>query len=122
MASGGRQGGRPPVANTAGGRPVANTAGASRVRTLRRMCVLAAVVASVAGCVGMPSNGAAVKATASPQSPAPDVNFIGPHPSGPQPGGDPSQIVQEFLLASASYPTYGVAKEYLVGSASRTWR
>jgi hypothetical protein len=121
VVSGGCQGGRPPVANTAGGRPVANAAGASRVRTRRRMCVLAAVVASVAGCVSMPSNGAALKATASPQSPAPDVNFIGPHPSGPQPGGDPSQIVQEFLLASASYPTYGVAKEYLIGSASRTW-
>jgi hypothetical protein len=86
------------------------------------MCVLAALVASVAGCVGMPSNGPAVESTGSPQSPAPDVNFIGPHPSGPQPGGDPSQIVQEFLLASASYPTYAVAKEYLAGSASRTWK
>lgn len=91
------------------------------VRILRRMCVLAAVVASVAGCVGMPSNGPAEKSTASPQSPAPDVDFIGPHPSGPLPGGSPSQIVQEFLLASASYPTYAVAKEYLAGSASRTW-
>ena len=91
------------------------------IRALRRMCVLAAVVASVAGCVGMPSNGPAVKSTASPQSPAPNVDFVGPHPSGPQPGGDPSQIVQEFLLASASYPTYAVAKEYLVGSASKTW-
>ena len=116
MASGGNtaggcQGGRPPVANRVSG----------TVRALRRMCVLAAVVASVAGCVGMPSNGPALKATASPQSPAPDVNFVGPHPSGPLPGGDPSQIVDEFLLASASYPTYGVAKEYLIGSASRTW-
>jgi hypothetical protein len=91
------------------------------IRALRRMCVLAAMVASVAGCVGMPSNGPAEKSTASPQSPAPDVDFIGPHPSGPQPGGNPSQIVQEFLIASASYPTYAVAKEYLVGSASRTW-
>jgi Lipoprotein LpqB beta-propeller domain/Sporulation and spore germination len=100
---------------------VASLGGSTAVRTLRRMCVLAAVVASVAGCVGMPSNGPAEKATASPQSPAPDVDFIGPHPSGPQPGGNPSQIVQEFLLASASYPTYAVAKEYLVGSASRAW-
>jgi hypothetical protein len=85
------------------------------------MCALAALVASVAGCVGMPSNGPAVESTAAPQGPAPDVDFIGPHPSGPQPGGDPSQIVQEFLLASASFPTYAVAKEYLAGSASRTW-
>ena len=85
------------------------------------MCLLAAVVTAVAGCVGMPSNGPAVQATANPPSPAPDVNFIGPHPSGPQAGGDPSTIVQEFLLASASYPTYPVAKQYLVAKAAKTW-
>jgi Lipoprotein LpqB beta-propeller domain/Sporulation and spore germination len=94
---------------------------ASPLRALRRMGVLAAAAVSVAGCVGMPSNGPAVENTASPQSPAPNVNFIVPHPSGPQPGGNPSQIVQEFLLASASYPTYAVAKDYLTGSAVKTW-
>jgi hypothetical protein len=85
------------------------------------MCVLAAVVASVAGCVGMPTNGPAQESTVGPQDVAPAVNFIGPFPSGPKPGGDPSQIVQGFLLASASYPTYGTAEEYLVSSASKTW-
>ena len=98
--------------------PVAST---GRLRGLRRMCVLAAVVASVAGCVGMPSNGPTQEFSASPQSSAPDGNLIGPFPSGPQPGADPSHIVQGFLIASASYPTYTVAQEYLVGSAVKTW-
>ena len=86
------------------------------------MCLLAAAVACVAGCVGMPSNGPVQPATASATSAAPDVNLVGPHPSGPQPGADPSQIVQGFLLASASYPTYPVAQDYLVSSALKTWK
>ena len=94
---------------------------ASPARRLGRMCVLAAVVASVAGCMGMPANGPAQESTAAPQASAPAVNFIGPFPSGPKPGGDPSQIVQGFLLASASYPTYTIAEDYLVSSASQAW-
>jgi Lipoprotein LpqB beta-propeller domain/Sporulation and spore germination len=94
---------------------------ASPARALRRMCVLAVVVASVAGCVGMPSNGPTEEFSASPQSSAPDGNLIGPFPSGPQPNADPSHIVQGFLIASASYPTYTIAQEYLVGSAVKTW-
>lgn len=106
---GGCPGGRPRVANSA------------RLAGLRRMCVLAAVVASVAGCVGMPSNGPTQQFSASPQSSAPDVNLIGPFPSGPQPNADPSHIVQGFLIASASYPTYTIAQEYLAGSAVKVW-
>jgi Lipoprotein LpqB beta-propeller domain/Sporulation and spore germination len=85
------------------------------------MGVLAAIIASVAGCVGMPSNGPAAQATASPQSTSPAVNLIGLFPSGPQPGADPSQIVQGFLIAGASYPTYTIADQYLVSSAAKTW-
>jgi hypothetical protein len=100
-----------------------SVAGASRrLRGVRRMCLVAAAAASVAGCVGMPSNGPVQPATASATSAAPDVNLVGPHPSGPQPGADPSQIVQGFLLASASYPTYPVAQDYLVSSALKTWK
>jgi hypothetical protein len=83
--------------------------------------VLAAAVASVAGCVGMPANGPAQESSAGPQNSVPAVNFIGPFPAGPRPGGDPSQIVQGFLLASASYPTYTTAEQYLVSSASQAW-
>jgi hypothetical protein len=92
------------------------------IRGLWRMCVLAAVVASVAGCVGMPSNGPVQQFSASPQSTAPDENLTGVVPSGPQPGENPSQVVQGFLTAAASYPTYDVALEYLVGSAVKTWK
>jgi Lipoprotein LpqB beta-propeller domain/Sporulation and spore germination len=95
---------------------------ASPIRGLWRMCVLAAVVASVAGCVGMPSNGPVQQFSASPQSTAPDENLTGVVPSGPQPGENPSQVVQGFLTAAASYPTYDVALEYLVGSAVKTWK
>jgi len=103
-------GGRPPVASAV-----------RRLAGVRRMCVLAAAVASVAGCVGMPSNGPTAEFSASPQSSAPDGNLIGPFPSGPQPNADPSHIVQGFLIASASYPTYATAQEYLVGSAVKAW-
>jgi hypothetical protein len=94
---------------------------ASLTRSLRRMCVLAAALASVAGCVGMPSNGPTGQLSASPQTSAPDGNLIGPFPSGPAPNADPSHIVQGFLIASASYPTYTFAQQYLTSSAVKTW-
>ena len=99
----------------------------SRLKGLRRMCVLAAVVVSVAGCVGMPSNGPSEEFSSAPQSSAPDQvgevpsGQVGVVPSGPQAGENPSQIVQGFLTASASYPTYDIAQEYLLGSAVKGW-
>jgi hypothetical protein len=93
-----------------------------RLASVRRMCVLAAAVVSVAGCVGMPSNGPAVGFSASPQSSAPAVNLIGSVPLSPQPGENPSQIVQGFLTAAASYPIYSVAKQYLTSAAVRGWQ
>jgi hypothetical protein len=86
------------------------------------MCVLAAAVASVAGCVGMPSNGPALQFSASPQSGGQDGNLIGSVPLGPQPGDDPSEIVQGFLTAADSFPLYGVAEEYLTSSAVGLWK
>ena len=85
-------------------------------------CVLVAVVASVAGCVGMPDSGSPVTFGATPQSSTSDFGFIGAIPAGPAPKWTPSEIVTGFLNASASYPTYSsIAKEYLVGAAARTW-
>jgi len=86
------------------------------------MCVLAAAVASVAGCVGMPSNGPAQEFSASPQSGGQDGNLIGSVPLGPQSGDDPSQIVQGFLTAADSFPLYGVAEEYLTSRAVKSWQ
>jgi Lipoprotein LpqB beta-propeller domain/Sporulation and spore germination len=93
----------------------------TRLRAVRRMCVLAAAVASVAGCVGMPSNGPAQEFSASPASSAQDGNLIGSVPLGPQPGENPSQVVQGFLTAADSYPLYTVAKEYLTSRAVSSW-
>ena len=71
--------------------------------------------------MGMPSNGPAVGFNASPQSSAPGVNLIGSVPLGPQPGENPSQIVQGFLIAAASYPTYNAAQLYLTSAAVKEW-
>jgi hypothetical protein len=84
--------------------------------------VLAAVVASVAGCVGMPDSGSPGAFNATPQDTAPDFNLIGAIPAGPEPNWTPSEIVTGFLNASASYPVYkAIAQQYLVSAASRTW-
>ena len=89
---------------------------------MRRWAALAAVVVSVSGCVGMPSNGPAEQTSASPQSSsAPNGSLIGVVPEAPQPDETPSQIVQGFLTASANYPSYAVAQEYLASSAVKTW-
>ena len=81
-----------------------------------------AVVASVAGCVGMPNSGSPGTFSATPQATTPDFNFIGAIPAGPAPKWTPSDIVAGFLNASASYPNYSdVAKEYLVSAAGEKW-
>ena len=81
-----------------------------------------AVVASVAGCVGMPNSGSPETFGATPQATTPDFNFIGAIPAGPAPKWTPSDIVTGFLNASASYPNYSdVAKEYLVSAAGKKW-
>jgi Lipoprotein LpqB beta-propeller domain/Sporulation and spore germination len=83
-----------------------------------------AVVASLAGCVGMPDSGSPGTFGATPQGTTSDFGFIGAIPAGPAPGWTPSEIVAGFLNANASvsYPTYkDVAKEYLVSSAANTW-
>jgi len=100
---------------------VANSRRRARLGAVRRMCVLAAAVASVAGCVGMPSNGPAQQFSASPQSSGQDGNLIGSVPLGPQSGDDPSEIVAGFLTAADSFPLYGVAEEYLTSSAVKSW-
>jgi hypothetical protein len=87
-----------------------------------RACVLTALVASVAGCVGMPNSGTPITFGATPQGTTSDSGFIGAIPAGPAPTWNPSEIVAGFLNASATYPTYSnIAKEYLVTAASKTW-
>lgn len=92
-----------------------------RLPPLCRGLVVAAAVAGLAGCVGMPNSGP-VGVAASPQTSVAGEDFIGPIPVGPEPNWDPSQIVSGFLAASASYPTFAeITKQYLVSSAARAW-
>ena len=80
------------------------------------------MVASLAGCVGMPNSGSPGTFSATPQDTTPDSNFIGAIPAGPQPKWQPAEIVEGFLNASASYPAYkSIAQQYLVSAVGRTW-
>jgi hypothetical protein len=84
--------------------------------------VLAAVAASVAGCVGMPNSGSPGTFSATPQDTSQDSDFIGAVPAGPQSGWDPSDIVTGYLNATVSYPAYStIAGEYLADPASKNW-
>jgi hypothetical protein len=91
--------------------------------TARWVCVVSVATVSVAGCVGMPSNGPVGAISVSPQSTGVAGDVIQTFPSGPQPGESPSQIVGGFLAASANYPfNAAIAREYLVSSAVKTWK
>ncbi len=111
------------MARTGWARPGTGRPGTVRWPARARLaCVLVAVVASLAGCVGMRNSGSPGTFGAIPQDTAPDFNFIGAIPAGPSPNWTPREIVTGFLNASASYPTYSdVAKEYLDGAASKRW-
>jgi hypothetical protein len=79
-----------------------------------RLCLLAALAVSVAGCVGMPNSGSPGTFSATPKNTSQDSDFIGAVPAGPQPGWTPAQIVNGFLNATLSYPAYSaIAQEYL---------
>ncbi len=84
--------------------------------------MLAAVAASVAGCVGMPDSGSPGTFSATPQNTSQDSDFIGAVPAGPQSGWAPSDIVTGYLNATVSYPAYStIAGEYLADPASKNW-
>src|SRR5580704_13692507 len=106
------------------GRPGTGRPGTGRrwLARARRACVVTALVASLAGCVGMPNSGSPGTFGATPQSTTSEFGFIGAIPAGPAPTWNPSEIVAGFLNASATYPTYSnIAKEYLVTAASKKW-
>ena len=85
----------------------------------RRAGLVAVMVASVAGCVGMPNSGSPGTFGATPQDTTPDSHFIGAIPAGPASNWTPTEIVTGFLNASASYPVYkDIAREYLVSTAT----
>jgi hypothetical protein len=87
-----------------------------------RAGLVAALVASVAGCVGMPNSGSPGTFNATPQDTTQASDVIGAIPAGPSPKWDPSEIVAGFLNASASYPLYAAtARQYLTSTAAKAW-
>jgi hypothetical protein len=89
---------------------------------LGRACAVFAAAVCLAGCVNMPGSGPVGAISATPQSTAAGGDFIEPFPSPPQPNESPTEIVNGFLAASASYPVNAaIAKAYLVSAASRKW-
>ena len=84
--------------------------------------MLAAVAASLAGCVGMPNSGSPGTFSATPRNTSQDSDFIGAVPAGPQSGWKPSDIVTGYLNATVSYPAYSaIAEKYLASPRSKNW-
>jgi hypothetical protein len=86
-----------------------------------RLCLAAALAASVAGCVGMPNSGSPGTFSATPKNTSPDSDFIGAVPAGPQPGWTPSQIVNGFLNATLSYPAYSTIAQQYLARPDKNW-
>jgi hypothetical protein len=98
---------------------VGRRTGSRRLARLRGACLLAVVTVAAAGCVGMPQSGQvrtfSNKQADTVQNPESEIGLF---PSGPQPNSSPAAIVQEFMTASASYPTDApIVQEYLADPA-----
>ena len=91
---------------------------------LAALGVLVVVALSATGCVSVPSGGPVQSYPMSQQgTDAQAQPFIQVQPPSPRPGWNPKQIVQGFLLASASFGTYGqVVNQYLTPEEQKTWK
>jgi hypothetical protein len=94
---------------------------ASGGRRVWPAAVLAAAVASVAGCVSMPDSGPVTAVSAGPTAAGQNVDYIGSYPIAPQRGWAPWEVVSDFMLASANPNDWPVAKQYLTPRAAATW-
>jgi hypothetical protein len=80
------------------------------------------LVACLAGCVSMPSGGPVRSYSVTQGSDAQSQRYLQMIPEPPGAGWSPSEIVQGFLTASASFADgQQTAREYLTASASRGW-
>jgi hypothetical protein len=82
------------------------------------------VAALSAGCVSVPTGGPVQSYQVSqPGANAQTQPLIQIQPPSPRPGWSPTQIVQGFLLASASFGTYGqVYKQYMTPAEGASWK
>ena len=100
---------------------------ATTPRSGRGVTALAAGVALVAvlatGCAALPTSGAPQAAKVPPPRGGGVSQCCGLLVGPPQPGWKPSQVVSNFLLASAIFAhNYRVARTYLTKAASASWR
>jgi hypothetical protein len=78
---------------------------------------------AASGCVSIPSGGPVQSYPVSQSANAQNQNINQISPQPPRLGASPSEIVQGFLTASASFVgQQQVAKEYLTPAARRTWK
>ena len=92
---------------------------------LATLATLLIAALSVTGCVSMPSGGPVQSYPVSQQgADAQSQPFIQVQPPPPRAGWNPTQIVQGFLLASASYATDlgKVARQYLTPEGQKKWK
>jgi WD40 repeat protein len=88
-----------------------------------RAALAGLLVASVAGCVSMPSSGPVLSYTATQGTGGQGQHYVQIIPRPPGPGWGPVDIVRGFLAASASFVgQQNVAPEYLTPQASRNWK
>jgi hypothetical protein len=93
-----------------------------------RLAVIAVVLATVSACTGLPTGMSAQVPTAGPIEQGeqvgvePEDQFIRVIAREPRPGMSPSEVVQGFLDASASFDGgHAVARQFLTPEASSTW-
>ena len=85
----------------------------------RRIAVIIALIAALAGCVSVPTEGPVEKVEG--QQPG-CQNCVNVEVAPPAPGDDPLQIVEGYLRATSNYQAgYSIAKQYLTREATEKW-
>lgn len=87
---------------------------------MRKLAAALTAIALLAGCASIPTSGAVLPVTASPNVPASRGADIAPGP--PIAGASPDQLVAGFLVAmAAGQPGFSVARKYLTPEANQAW-
>lgn len=98
-------------------------ASATRRPVLAALAALLVAALSVTGCVSMPTGGPVQSFPVTQQGAgAQGQPYVQVQPPAPRPGWSPQQIVQGFLLASASFGSYSkVVQQYLTPDEQKLW-
>jgi Lipoprotein LpqB beta-propeller domain/Sporulation and spore germination len=91
-------------------------------RTASRSALAVAAVLAVAGCVSMPGSGPPGSLAASPATSGQNQDYVAPVPAPAGNGYSPEEIVQGFVVASASYSADpAAALSYLTPAEQQEW-